>query len=103
MNLGFQDVKSLPPGEIIAPDVGNSANDPNYHNNFQDPEAFLALGGNAATVSDPHMRLVFGDKEVDFFRVYENEQPKAKEKITVQAHGQQFVGFFIHKQFGVDQ
>jgi uncharacterized membrane protein YqiK len=39
------DGPSLPPGEIIAPDVGNSANDPNYHNNFQDPEAFLRSGG----------------------------------------------------------
>jgi uncharacterized membrane protein YqiK len=40
-----QDGPSLPPGEIIAPSVGNEANDPNYHNNFQDPEAFLRAGG----------------------------------------------------------
>lgn len=39
------DGPSLPPGEIIAPSVGNDANDPHYHNNFQDPEAFLAAGG----------------------------------------------------------
>jgi len=40
------DGPSLGPGEIIAPTVGN---DPavahTYHNNFQDPEKFLAAGG----------------------------------------------------------
>jgi uncharacterized membrane protein YqiK len=40
------DGPSLPQGELIAPVVGD---DPNakttYHNNFQDPEAFLAAGG----------------------------------------------------------
>src|SRR5262245_290405 len=35
------DGPSLPPGEIIAPAVGTEPTDPNYHNNFQDPEAFL--------------------------------------------------------------
>ncbi|HEY8665516.1 MAG TPA: SPFH domain-containing protein [Tepidisphaeraceae bacterium] len=39
------DGPSLAPGEIIAPSVGNDANDPHYHNNYQDPEAFLAAGG----------------------------------------------------------
>jgi uncharacterized membrane protein YqiK len=39
------DGPSLPPGEIIAPAVGNDNSDPNYHNNFQDPEAFLRAGG----------------------------------------------------------
>jgi predicted Zn finger-like uncharacterized protein len=39
------DGPSLAPGEIIAPAVGNDANDPHYHNNYQDPEAFLAAGG----------------------------------------------------------
>lgn len=39
------DGPSLQPGEIIAPDVGNADNDPHYHNNFQDPEAFLRSGG----------------------------------------------------------
>jgi uncharacterized membrane protein YqiK len=39
------DGPSLPPGEIIAPSVGNDRNDPNYHNNYQDVEAFLAAGG----------------------------------------------------------
>jgi uncharacterized membrane protein YqiK len=39
------DGPSLPPGEIIAPDCGNTPNDPNYHNNYQDPEAFLRSGG----------------------------------------------------------
>jgi uncharacterized membrane protein YqiK len=39
------DGPSLPQGEIIAPPVGNERNDPNYHNNFQDPEAFLRGGG----------------------------------------------------------
>ena len=39
------DGPSLPAGEIIAPSVGNDRNDPNYHNNFQDPEAFLRAGG----------------------------------------------------------
>jgi uncharacterized membrane protein YqiK len=40
-----QDGPSLAPGEIIAPSVGNDSNDANYHNNFQDPEAFLKAGG----------------------------------------------------------
>jgi uncharacterized membrane protein YqiK len=40
-----QDGPSLDPGEIIAPGVGNERGDPNYHNNFQDPEAFLRAGG----------------------------------------------------------
>lgn len=39
------DGPSLPPGEIIAPIVGYESSDPNYHNNFQDPEAFLRAGG----------------------------------------------------------
>ncbi len=41
----IQDGPSLPHGEIIAPSVGNDRNDPNYHNNFQDPEAFLRAAG----------------------------------------------------------
>jgi uncharacterized membrane protein YqiK len=40
-----QDGPSLAPGEIIAPAVGHERNDPNYHNNYQDPEAFLRCGG----------------------------------------------------------
>jgi uncharacterized membrane protein YqiK len=40
-----QDGPSLNPGEIIAPAVGNDPNDANYHNNYQDPEAFLRAGG----------------------------------------------------------
>ncbi|MCA9259909.1 MAG: hypothetical protein KDA61_11945, partial [Planctomycetales bacterium] len=39
------DGPSLPPGEIIAPAVGATSDDQHYHNNFQDPEAFLAAGG----------------------------------------------------------
>jgi len=39
------DGPSLPPGEIIAPGVGNVSTDPNFHNNYQDPEAFLRAGG----------------------------------------------------------
>ncbi len=41
----IQDGPSLSPGEIIAPSVGNDTTDANYHNNFQDPEAFLRAGG----------------------------------------------------------
>ncbi len=41
----IHDGPSLEPGEIIAPPVGNEASDSNYHNNFQDPEAFLRSGG----------------------------------------------------------
>lgn len=47
-NIGIvtvQDGPSLEPGEIIAPEVGDNAKDPNYHNNFQDPEAYLRAGG----------------------------------------------------------
>ena len=40
-----QDGPSLPPGEIVAPAVGTDRNDKYYHNNYQDPEAFLLAGG----------------------------------------------------------
>ena len=36
---------SLPPGELIAPAVGTDKDQPNFHNNYQDIEAFLAAGG----------------------------------------------------------
>ncbi|HSL94306.1 MAG TPA: SPFH domain-containing protein [Thermoleophilia bacterium] len=40
------DGPGLPQGEIIAPLVGTDPDDPDtYHNNFQDPERFLAAGG----------------------------------------------------------
>lgn len=39
------DGPSLASGDIIAPIVGDDARQPNYHNNFQDPEKFLAAGG----------------------------------------------------------
>lgn len=40
------DGPSLPQGELIAPVVGDAPHDlRTYHNNFQDPEAFLAAGG----------------------------------------------------------
>jgi uncharacterized membrane protein YqiK len=39
------DGPSLSPGEIIAPSVGHSAGDPDFHDNFQDPEAFVRAGG----------------------------------------------------------
>jgi uncharacterized membrane protein YqiK len=39
------DGPSLAEGEIIAPPVGNVAGQDNYHNNFQDIEAFLNAGG----------------------------------------------------------
>jgi uncharacterized membrane protein YqiK len=39
------DGPSLAPGEIIAPAVGNDPDEPNYHNNYQDPENFLRAGG----------------------------------------------------------
>lgn len=41
----IHDGPSLSPGEIIAPSVGNDASEGNYHNNYQDPEAFLSAGG----------------------------------------------------------
>ncbi|WP_448953224.1 SPFH domain-containing protein [Labrys neptuniae] len=41
----IHDGPALPSGEIIAPTVGNDASDPNFHNNFQDPESFLRAGG----------------------------------------------------------
>jgi uncharacterized membrane protein YqiK len=41
-----QDGPSLAQGEIIAPTVGDDPNDARtFHNNFQDPERFLAAGG----------------------------------------------------------
>src|SRR5690348_1388670 len=40
------DGPSLPPGEIIAPEVGTDLRDEAvFHNNFQEPEKFLAGGG----------------------------------------------------------
>lgn len=39
------DGPSLAPDEIIAPIVGSDASDPNFHNNFQDTDAFLQAGG----------------------------------------------------------
>lgn len=39
------DGPSLPMGDIIAPPVGDMPENPYYHNNFQDPEKFLAGGG----------------------------------------------------------
>lgn len=39
------DGPSLPMGDIIAPPVGDSPEAKEYHNNFQDPEAFLRAGG----------------------------------------------------------
>jgi len=39
------DGPALPEGEIIAPTVGATASDANFHNNFQNPGAFLRAGG----------------------------------------------------------
>jgi uncharacterized membrane protein YqiK len=39
------DGPALPTGEIIAPAVGTQADAADYHNNYQDPEAFLRAGG----------------------------------------------------------
>jgi uncharacterized membrane protein YqiK len=39
------DGPSLPMGDIIAPSVGDVSGAPDYHNNFQNPEAFLKAGG----------------------------------------------------------
>lgn len=47
-NIGVvttHDGPSLQQGEIIAPPVGNEADDEHYHNNYQDIEAFLLAGG----------------------------------------------------------
>lgn len=41
----IHDGGSLAAGELIAPPVGNDGNPIHDHNNFQDPEAFLAAGG----------------------------------------------------------
>src|SRR5215471_7511561 len=41
----IHDGPALREGEIIAPSVGNEAGGPDFHNNFQDPEAFLRAGG----------------------------------------------------------
>ena len=42
----IHDGLSLPEGEIIAPVLGNNPEDQNtFHNNFQDPEAFVRAGG----------------------------------------------------------
>jgi uncharacterized membrane protein YqiK len=47
-NIGIvtvQDGPSLATGEIIAPGVGDDGDPSHYHNNYQDPEAFLRAGG----------------------------------------------------------
>jgi uncharacterized membrane protein YqiK len=41
----IHDGPALLPGEIIAPEVGTEVGKPGFHNNFQDPEAFLEAGG----------------------------------------------------------
>lgn len=41
----IHDGPSLGKDNIICPTVGDEPADPNYHNNFQDPEKFLAAGG----------------------------------------------------------
>jgi len=51
------DGPSLAPGEIIAPTVGGDLADPDYHNNYQDPEAFLRAGGRRGR---QHMPLTDG-------------------------------------------
>ncbi|HEV3122603.1 MAG TPA: SPFH domain-containing protein, partial [Isosphaeraceae bacterium] len=43
--ITVHDGPSLAPGEIIAPGVGTEATDKDFHNNYQDPEAFLRAGG----------------------------------------------------------
>src|SRR5439155_12763285 len=43
--VSVQDGPSLAPGEIIAPAVGTDVAGENYHNNYQDAEAFLRGGG----------------------------------------------------------
>jgi uncharacterized membrane protein YqiK len=47
------DGPSLPPGEIIAPAVGTEPDGASYHNNYQDPEAFLAAAGRRGRQSAP--------------------------------------------------
>ncbi len=49
----IHDGPALMPGEIIAPGVGTDAGDPNYHNNYQDVEAFLRAGGRRGRQSVP--------------------------------------------------
>ena len=45
-NVTVHDGPSLPPGEIIAPEVGTDLHDAEtFHNNFQEPEQFLKAGG----------------------------------------------------------
>ena len=48
-----QDGPSLGPGEIIAPAVGTERNEKDFHNNYQDPEAFLAPAGGGACSMSP--------------------------------------------------
>ena len=44
--ITVHDGPSLPPGEIIAPEVGTDLHDAEtFHNNFQEPEKFLNAGG----------------------------------------------------------
>ncbi|MBN9119598.1 MAG: hypothetical protein J0I06_10655 [Planctomycetes bacterium] len=47
------DGPSLPPGEIIAPAVGTEPDGASYHNNYQDPEAFLLAAGRRGRQSAP--------------------------------------------------
>ncbi|MFO0822894.1 MAG: SPFH domain-containing protein [Gemmataceae bacterium] len=47
------DGPSLPPGEIIAPAVGTEPDGASYHNNYQDPEAFLKAAGRRGRQSAP--------------------------------------------------
>lgn len=49
----IHDGPSLLPGEIIAPAVGTHPEDPHYHNNYQNIEAFLSGGGSRGRQHQP--------------------------------------------------
>ena len=63
------DGPSLPPGEIIAPGVGCDRNDKDFHNNYQDPEAFLRGGPAGIAVCPADRRHLFHQPMVRHDRV----------------------------------
>lgn len=67
------DGPSLSPGEIIAPSVGTDPNDAHYHNNFQDPEAFLLAGGRRGR---QYLSLTDGTYFINRWFASVNQMPK---------------------------
>jgi uncharacterized membrane protein YqiK len=94
------DGPSLPQGQIIAPVVGDSPSDSNtYHNNFQDPERFLAAGGFRGR---QHQVLVEGTYYVNRLFATVEMIPKTVVEVGTVGVVVSYTGDFGHDLSGVD-